>query len=124
MSDDAPDIAAIPPEVRGYFLTYPNFKIILTQTVIVALGALGMTLIIISGGIDLSVGSAIAFTSVVGALLIQRGWPAAAVPTTPRTSSATGRRCRAGLRTTRMRSRRFCRLPADKGSEARTVVDL
>jgi len=70
---------SIPAEVRGYFLTYPNFKIILTQTVIVAIGALGMTLIIVSGGIDLSVGSAIAFTSVVGALLIQRGWPAAAV---------------------------------------------
>jgi len=70
---------SIPPEVRGYFLTYANFKIILTQTVIVAVGALGMTLIIVSGGIDLSVGSGIAFTSVVGALLIQRGWPTVAV---------------------------------------------
>ncbi len=70
---------SIPTEVRGYFLTYANFKIILTQTVIVAIGALGMTLIIVSGGIDLSVGSGIAFTSVVGALLIQRGWPTATV---------------------------------------------
>jgi ribose transport system permease protein len=70
---------SISAEVRGYFLTYANFKIILTQTVIVAIGALGMTLIIVSGGIDLSVGSSIAFTSVVGALLIQRGWPTAAV---------------------------------------------
>src|SRR5690349_12260877 len=33
-----------------------------------------MTLIIVSGGIDLSVGSTIALTSVVGALLIQHGW--------------------------------------------------
>ncbi|HND62455.1 MAG TPA: ABC transporter permease [Opitutaceae bacterium] len=70
---------SIPSEVRGYFLTYANFKIILTQTVIVAIGALGMTLIIVSGGIDLSVGSTIAFTSVVGALLIQHGWNPAAV---------------------------------------------
>ena len=70
---------SLSPEVRGYFLTYANFKIILTQTVIVAIGALGMTLIIVSGGIDLSVGSSIAFTSVVGALLIQLGWPTAAV---------------------------------------------
>ncbi len=70
---------SIPTEVRGYFLTYANFKIILTQTVIVAIGALGMTLIIVSGGIDLSVGSGIAFTSVVGALLIKRGWPTATV---------------------------------------------
>jgi ribose transport system permease protein len=66
-------------ESREFFLTYHNFKTIFTQTVIVAIGALGMTMIIVSGGIDLSVGSVIAFTSVVGALLIQKGW--GAVPT-------------------------------------------
>lgn len=60
-------------EVRPYFLTGANFKIILTQTVIVAICALGMTLIIVSGGIDLSVGSAVALTSVVGATLIVKG---------------------------------------------------
>ena len=65
---------AIPAETREFFLTYHNFKIVLTQTVIVAIGALGMTLIIVGGGIDLSAGSSIAFTSVVGALLIQKGW--------------------------------------------------
>src|SRR3954466_4852227 len=70
---------AIPSETRGIFLSYNNFKIIFTQTVIVAIGALGMTLIIVSGGIDLSVGSAIALTSVVGALLIQKGWATFAV---------------------------------------------
>ncbi len=65
---------ALPAETREFFLTYHNFKIILTQTVIVAVGSLGMTLIIISGGIDLSVGSSVALTSVVGAQLIQHGW--------------------------------------------------
>lgn len=70
---------SIDSEVREYFLSFANFKIVLTQTVIVAIGALGMTLIIISGGIDLSVGSVIAFTSVVGALLIQQEWPLVAV---------------------------------------------
>ncbi len=70
---------SIPSETREFFLTYHNFKTIFTQTVIVAIGALGMTMIIVSGGIDLSVGSSIAFTSVVGALLIQKGW--APVPT-------------------------------------------
>ena len=70
---------SIDSEVREFFLSYANFKIILTQTVIVAIGALGMTLIIISGGIDLRVGSVIAFTSVVGALLIQHAWPTFAV---------------------------------------------
>jgi len=70
---------SIPTEMREFFLTYNNFKIIFTQTVIVAIGALGMTMIIVSGGIDLSVGSSIALTSVVGAQLIQRGWGPAPV---------------------------------------------
>jgi ribose transport system permease protein len=52
----------------------------LAQTVIVAMGAVGMTMIIISGGIDLSVGSVIALTSVVAAQALSHGWsPAAAV---------------------------------------------
>ena len=65
---------SIPAETREVFLTYANLKIVLTQTVIVAVGALGMTIIIVGGGIDLSVGSNIALTSVVGALLIRQGW--------------------------------------------------
>lgn len=63
---------SLPTETREFFLTYHNFKIIFTQTVIVAIGAIAMTMIIVSGGIDLPAGSSIAFTSVVGALLIQR----------------------------------------------------
>src|SRR5438046_10584692 len=59
--------------VRPYFLTGANFKIILTQTVIVAIGALGMTIVIVSGGIDLSMGSVVALTSVVGATALVKG---------------------------------------------------
>jgi ribose transport system permease protein len=66
-------------EVRPYFLTGANFKIILTQTVVVAICALGMTLIIVSGGIDLSLGSAVALASVVGATLIAKGFSPGAV---------------------------------------------
>jgi ribose transport system permease protein len=73
-SHDRDRVVLDPAETREFFLTYHNFKTIFTQTVIVAIGALGMTMIIVSGGIDLSVGSSIAFTSVVGALLIQQGW--------------------------------------------------
>jgi len=61
------------PAVRPYFLTGANFKIILTQTVIVAIGTLGMTIIIVSGGIDLSVGSVVALTSVVCATVLAKG---------------------------------------------------
>ena len=52
-------------EERAFIFTGGNFKNILIQTVIVAVGALGMTLIIVGGGIDLSVGSVVAFTGVL-----------------------------------------------------------
>jgi ribose transport system permease protein len=69
---------SIPGEVRESFLTFYNFKLILTQSVVVAIAALGMTLIVVSGGIDLSVGSSIALAGVVGALLLQAGASSAA----------------------------------------------
>lgn len=49
-----------------------NSKTILTQTVIISVGAMGMTLVIISGGIDLSVGSLIALGTVVTALILKK----------------------------------------------------
>jgi ribose transport system permease protein len=66
-------------EVRPIFLTGANFKLILTQTVIVAIGALGMTMIIVSGGIDLSVGSVVALASVVAATLLLKDYSPAVV---------------------------------------------
>src|SRR6266581_2663921 len=61
------------------FVSVANIKTVLAQTVIVAIGALGMTMIIVSGGIDLSVGSSVALTSVLGATLLVKGWPPLAV---------------------------------------------
>jgi ribose transport system permease protein len=55
------------------FLSANNLRIVLSQTVIVAVGAIGMTMIIISGGIDLAVGSTIALTGVITALGINAG---------------------------------------------------
>ncbi|MCP6769525.1 ABC transporter permease, partial [Klebsiella pneumoniae] len=49
-------------------------------TVIVALGAIGMTVVMIGAGIDLSVGASIALTGVVAALALRAGGaPMAAV---------------------------------------------
>src|SRR5947207_16024470 len=56
------------------YLSLKNLRTVLAQTVIVSIGAIGMTVIIISGGIDLSVGSAIALTGVITALGINGGW--------------------------------------------------
>ena len=59
---------ALLTDAPGRYLSPFNLRIVLSQTVIVALGAIGMTMIIISGGIDLSVGAVIALTGVVTAL--------------------------------------------------------
>jgi ribose/xylose/arabinose/galactoside ABC-type transport system permease subunit len=53
------------------FLTIDNLQIMLVQTAVVGTAALGMTMIIVSGGIDLSVGSTIALVTVVVALLLK-----------------------------------------------------
>jgi ribose/xylose/arabinose/galactoside ABC-type transport system permease subunit len=61
----------------GRYLSPSNLRIVLTQTVIVALGAIGMTVIIISAGIDLSVGSSVALSGVAAATALRAGWPPA-----------------------------------------------
>ena len=53
------------------FSTFYNAKTVITQTVIIGIGALGMTVIMISGGIDLSPGSQIALCSVVVAIVLK-----------------------------------------------------
>lgn len=56
------------------FLSSRNFRTVSTQTVIVGLGAIGMTFVIASGGIDLSIGSVIALASVVAAAVAKAGY--------------------------------------------------
>jgi ribose transport system permease protein len=56
------------------FVTWSNSSIMLQQTAVIGTGAIGMTLIVISGGVDLSFGSVIAFCAVVVALLLQAGF--------------------------------------------------
>ena len=55
------------------FLGWINFTTMIRQTVVVAIVAVGMTLIMVQGGIDLSVGSLVALTTVVIARSIQAG---------------------------------------------------
>src|ERR1700742_629218 len=52
------------------FCSLGNFELILRQTAVVGTGALGMTLIIIAGGIDLSAGSVVSVVTVVIGLLL------------------------------------------------------
>ena len=62
--------AALTPET---FCTWANTETMLRLSAVVGATALGMTVIIIAGGIDLSVGSAIALGTVVIAKLLQSG---------------------------------------------------
>jgi ribose transport system permease protein len=66
-------VFALMADAPDQYLSVRNLRIVLAQTVIVALGAIGMTMIIVSGGIDLSVGSTIALTGVVSAVLLKDG---------------------------------------------------
>lgn len=56
-----------------YFLTWQNLSSVCRQTAVINIIALGMTLIMVSGGIDLSVGSVMAFAGICGTLLLQSG---------------------------------------------------
>src|SRR5204863_4428644 len=66
---------------EGFFSlqVFLNFFI---DNAFLAITAIGMTFVIISGGIDLSVGSVIALTTMVSAALVEhRGWsPAVVIP--------------------------------------------
>jgi ribose/xylose/arabinose/galactoside ABC-type transport system permease subunit len=66
--------AALTPPGTG-FTGWENQRLMLLQTAIVAAAAVGATFVIISGGIDLSVGSAIALGTVVVAGLLRDGAP-------------------------------------------------
>ena len=59
--------------VGGQFFAPANVELMARQTAIVCTAALGMTIVIALGGIDLSVGSMISLGTVVIALLLQQG---------------------------------------------------
>nr|WP_246544580.1 galactofuranose ABC transporter, permease protein YjfF [Ancylobacter dichloromethanicus] len=76
-----PVLATLAVFLAGFIacsLVYPNFASLrvvmnlLTDNAFLAIVAVGMTFVIISGGIDLSVGSVIGFTTVFLALAIER----------------------------------------------------
>lgn len=54
----------------GVFLSLGNVEQLVRQSLVIGIGALGMTYIIVSGGIDLSAGSVVALSTVTGALTL------------------------------------------------------
>jgi ribose transport system permease protein len=64
-------VVRVPPSHHGSsFLTRQNLLNVADQIVVIAIIAIGMTMVIITGGIDLSVGSLIALAGVVATLLV------------------------------------------------------
>ncbi|MGL6119594.1 MAG: ABC transporter permease, partial [Fusobacteriaceae bacterium] len=57
----------------SYFFTLNNFLTIGLQTSVIGIISLGMTYVIITGGIDLSVGSILAFSGIVTGYLLNIG---------------------------------------------------
>lgn len=58
-----------------HFLTETNLSSVARQTAVINIMALGMTLIIIAGGIDLSVGAILAMGGLLGTLAMEKGMP-------------------------------------------------
>lgn len=60
--------------VHSRFLTLGNLLDVLDQTAIVGVAAFGMTAVLITGGLDLSIGTIISVSGLVGFIMIQRGY--------------------------------------------------
>lgn len=58
-----------------HFLTAGNLASVVRQTATINIMALGMTLVIVAGGIDLSVGAILAFAGTAGTMIISGGLP-------------------------------------------------
>src|SRR5256885_10271807 len=67
-------VVALLSDSPARYLSPFNLRIVLSQTAIVAMGGIGMTIIIVSGGIDLSVGAVIALTGVIAAIGVAAAW--------------------------------------------------
>lgn len=74
---------AVAPRIDGHstFLNQDNLMQVARAFSFIGIAAVGATLVIVAGGIDLSVGSLIGLTDVVVALGLSAGWNAAAAVT-------------------------------------------
>lgn len=66
------EVKAPPSRQRSVFLSPNNLRNIADQIAVIAIIAVGMTLVIITGGIDLSVGSLVALSAVTTAWLVRQ----------------------------------------------------
>jgi ribose transport system permease protein len=72
-------LAVVLTIVEPRFLSFPNLQNILSQVMVLGIIAIGQTLVILTGGIDLSVGGIAAISVMVGGLVMQVAGVAAGV---------------------------------------------
>jgi len=70
-------VVAIGAALSDNFLTWGNIANLFQQAAVVGVVAIGMTFVILTGNIDLSVGSVTAFCGMLVAVLLSAGWPPA-----------------------------------------------
>lgn len=70
-------IIAVITYVAPSFFTFDNFYIVSRQVAFTAIVALGVIFVIVTSGIDLSIGSMMGFVGIVGGLLLATGMPPA-----------------------------------------------
>ena len=76
---------------RNIFLSYNNLTDVLRQVSITGLVATGMTIVILLGGIDLSVGSVMGCSTIVCAMLLTlKGWTPASIMAVPAAALSLG----------------------------------
>src|SRR5258708_31212094 len=85
-----------------HFLTQTNLSSVVRQTAVINIMALGMTMIIIAGGIDLSVGAILAMGGLLGTMSMEKG---ASIPVGVMIGILTGLGCGLinGVLTTRLK---------------------
>lgn len=66
-------LATILSNLSPYFMTFANMSNLMKQVSIVAILAAGQAVVILSGGIDLSVGSVLALSAITIGFLVQQG---------------------------------------------------
>lgn len=64
---------------NGAFFTQTNLENVLTQVAVLGILAVGQTMLVVGGQLDLSVGSMVSFTSVTGAYLYTHHWSEPAI---------------------------------------------
>jgi ribose/xylose/arabinose/galactoside ABC-type transport system permease subunit len=68
-------LAVLGLDPQHNFGSAPSLQLLLTETTMLGIFAIGTTIVILSGGIDLSVGTVIAFSSIIFTVVIKKAVP-------------------------------------------------